>query len=116
MIKRTTSKDLLAQSIEQLAETNAVNKIRIADITENCGLSNPMFYYYYKDADDILNYIFRTDFEKALENAPEKMDYAWMLRQLGHMLHQKHDFYANVLQNTHGVNSLYNISAGVLLE
>ena len=116
MIKRTKSKDLLAQSIEQLAASKSVNKIRIKDITENCGLTSPMFYYYYKDADDIINYIFRTDFEKKLENGPDRMDYAWLLHQLADLLREKYGFYQNVLQNTHGVNSLYNTSASVILE
>lgn len=116
MIKRTKSKDLLAQSIEQLAASKSVNKIRIKDITENCGLTSPMFYYYYKDADDIINYIFRTDFEKKLENGPDRMDYEWLLHRLADLLREKYGFYQNVLQNTHGVNSLYNTSASVILE
>ncbi|MBQ7994026.1 MAG: hypothetical protein IJ252_13465 [Solobacterium sp.] len=116
MLRRTNTKDLLAQSLEQLASTRSINKIRISDITGNCGLSSPMFYYYYKDSDDIINYIFRSQFEKRMENAPEEMDYEWFLNQLSEMIREKYTFYHNVLQNTSGVNSLYNSSAVCVLE
>jgi AcrR family transcriptional regulator len=116
MIRRTNTKDLLAQSLEQLAATRSINKIRISDITDNCGLSSPMFYYYYKDSDDIINYIFRSQFEKRMESAPEEMDYEWFLNQLSEMIREKYEFYNNVLQNTDGVNSLYNSSAACVLE
>lgn len=116
MIRRTNTKDLLAQSLEQLAAAKSINKIRISDITDNCGLSNPMFYYYFKDSDDIINYIFRSEFEKRLENEPEHMDYEWMITQISEIIREKYEFYLNVLQNTRGINSLYTTSASYLLD
>lgn len=116
MIKRSNTKQLLADSLFDLAASKSINKIHVRDITENCEISYPMFYYYYKDMDDLINSIFREDFEKRLVNEPDQMDYLWLLDQLADLIHDKYDFYLNVLQNTYGVNSLYNYSAQYVLE
>ena len=116
MIKRPNTKQLIAESLLDLAASRAINKIHVREITDNCEISYPMFYYYYKDMDDLINSIFRTDFEKRLEHEPEVLDYQWVLDQLADLIHDKYDFYLNVLQNTSGINSLYNYSAEYVLE
>ena len=116
MIKRSNTKQLLAESLLDLAASKSINKIHVRDITDNCEISYPMFYYYYKDMDDLINSIFREDVEKKLEDEPEVIDYEWTLNRIAEVIHEKSDFYLNVLQNTSGVNSLYNYSAKYLLE
>ena len=48
-MKRKTTKELLAESFLELAETKRIDKIRISDITDNCGMSQPTFYHHFKD-------------------------------------------------------------------
>lgn len=116
MIKRSNTKELIADSLLDLAASKSVNKIHVREITANCGISYPMFYYYYKDMDDLINSIFRRDFDERLKNEPEGIDYQWTLEQLADLIRCRHDFYLNVLQNTSGINSLYNYSAEYVLE
>lgn len=116
MIKRSNTKELLADSLLDLAESKSVSKIHVRDITENCGISYPMFYYYYKDMDDLINSIFRRDFDERLKSQPEGIDYIWTLNQLAEIIRSRSDFYLNVLQNTSGINSLYNYSAQYVLK
>ncbi len=116
MINRTSTKDALAASFEQLAASRAINKIKIAEITENCGVSYPMFYYYFKDMDDAVNYIFTKQFEAHCTAEPEDMDFPWLLETLSDMIEEKRNYYINVLQNSHGVNALYTQSANFILD
>ena len=116
MIKRSNTKELLAESLLDLAASKSINKIHVRDITMNCGVSYPMFYYYYKDMDDLINSIFRKDFEKKMIDEPEGIDYVWTLDRLAELIRDKYEFYLNVLQNMSGVNSLYNYSAQYVLE
>ena len=116
MIKRSNTKELLADSLLDLAESKSVSKIHVRDITENCGISYPMFYYYYKDMDDLINNIFRRDFDERMEAQADGINYTWALQQLSDLICSRYDFYLNVLQNTSGINSLYNFSAQYVLK
>ena len=116
MIRRTTTKMLFARSLEDLAAFRAINKIRISDITANCGYTQPMFYYYFRDKDDLINNIFREHFNTAAEKAGGPQDIRWLFTVLDQVIEEKHDFYLNALKHTHGVNSLYNYSAQYMFE
>ncbi|MBO5556232.1 MAG: TetR family transcriptional regulator, partial [Oscillospiraceae bacterium] len=65
MIRKTT-KELLAESFRELAEQKPINKITIANITDNCGMTQPTFYRYYKDKYDLIAWIYVTDSEKIM--------------------------------------------------
>lgn len=65
MIRKTT-KELLAESFRELAEQKPINKITIANITDNCGMTQPTFYRYYKDEYDLIAWIYVTDSEKIM--------------------------------------------------
>lgn len=116
MIKRSNTKELLADSLLDLADSKSVSKIHVRDITENCGISYPMFYYYYKDMDDLINNIFRRDFDERMGAQTDGINYVWALEQLSDLICSRYDFYLNVLQNTSGINSLYNFSAQYVLK
>ena len=116
MIKRSNTKELLADSLLDLADSKSVSKIHVRDITENCGISYPMFYYYYKDMDDLINNIFRRDFDERMGTQTDGFNYTWALQQLSDLICSRYDFYLNVLQNTSGINSLYNFSAQYVLK
>lgn len=53
-MKKKTTKELLADSFLELAEKVPINKITIANIAENCEVTQPTFYRYFKDKYDIL--------------------------------------------------------------
>ncbi|MCR5761732.1 MAG: TetR/AcrR family transcriptional regulator [Sphaerochaetaceae bacterium] len=68
-MKRKTAKELLADSFLELAETEPVAKIKIKDITANCGYSPATFYRQYKDKTDLLLWTYSRDFEEVVQNA-----------------------------------------------
>ena len=48
-MKRKTTKEILAESFLELAENKRIDKIRVSDITSNCGMTAPTFYNHFKD-------------------------------------------------------------------
>ena len=56
MIKRISTKDLLTQSLKDLAKTKPIDKITIKEITDNCGVSKRTFYHYFQDKCELVLY------------------------------------------------------------
>ena len=54
---RKTTKDILAESFLELAAKKSIDKIRISDITDNCGMSAPTFYNHFKHKYDLIVWI-----------------------------------------------------------
>ena len=53
-MKRRTAKEILADSLRELAEKQSIDKITIRNITENCGYSPASFYRHFKDKYDLI--------------------------------------------------------------
>ena len=60
-MRRKTTKELLADSFRELAETKPIHKITISNITGNCGLTQPTFYRHFKDKYDLIAWIYVSD-------------------------------------------------------
>ncbi|MBQ7745558.1 MAG: TetR family transcriptional regulator [Ruminococcus sp.] len=57
-MKKKSTKELLAESFLELAEKKPINKITIANIVENCEVTQPTFYRYFKDKYDMIAWIY----------------------------------------------------------
>lgn len=66
MIRKTT-KEIIADSFIELAETKAINRISIIDIVENCSLTKPTFYRYFKDKYDLISWIYVREAESYVD-------------------------------------------------
>ena len=49
MIFQQTTKELLAESLKDLAQKKPVDKITIKELTKNCGLTSPTFYNHFRN-------------------------------------------------------------------
>ena len=49
VIRRKTTKEILGESIHELAAKKPVDKITVREIVENCGLSSASFYHHFHD-------------------------------------------------------------------
>ena len=54
-MKRKTTKEIIADAFVELAASKAINKISIMDIVENCSVTKPTFYRYFKDKYDLIS-------------------------------------------------------------
>ena len=62
-MRRKTTKEILAESFRELAESRPVDKITIREITENCTYSPATFYRHFKDKYDLIawDYVHQTN-------------------------------------------------------
>ena len=102
MIRKTT-KDILAESFLELAANKTIDKIRISDITDNCGMSPPTFYNHFKDKYDVIVWIYVRDVEPIISQIG-KGDPDWMdiLREAAHYYWKNKEFVVNALKHTGG--------------
>ncbi len=54
MIVQKTTKEILAESIQELAASKSVEKITIKEITQNCGMTSTTFYNHFSDKYELL--------------------------------------------------------------
>lgn len=94
----------LANSLKELMEKTAFNKISVSDIADNCGLTRQAFYYHFKDKYDLMNWIYYTETARFM-NSYSKVEH-WMdsLTDLCNYMQQNKTFYINALSTT-GQNS-----------
>ena len=63
------TKRALASALKELLEHKPLNKITIADITEQCGVNRQTFYYHFQDIYALLEWIYTTDAQRLLEES-----------------------------------------------
>ena len=66
MIRKTT-KEILAESFVELAEAKPIDRISIMEIVENCLMTKPTFYRYFKDKYDLIAWIYVREAQKNVD-------------------------------------------------
>ena len=62
MADSNITKKALANSLKELMNEKAFEKINVGDICEKCDMNRKSFYYHFKDKYDLVNWIFDTEF------------------------------------------------------
>ena len=102
-MKRKTTKDILAESFLELAETKRIDKIRVSDITDNCGLSAPTFYNHFKDKYDLIVWIYVRDVKPILSKiGSDDHDWKNTLCEAAEYYRSNKEFVINALKHTSG--------------
>ena len=55
------TKQQLANALKSLMQTKPLEKITIKDIVIFCGVNRQTFYYHFKDINDLLGWIYKTE-------------------------------------------------------
>jgi len=61
------TKKALAASLKHLLEQKPLSKITVTDITNDCEVSRHTFYYHFQDIYDLMEWIYQSEGEKALD-------------------------------------------------
>lgn len=61
------TKRAFASSLKKMLAKRPLEKIRVIDITEDCGVNRQTFYYHFKDIYDLLEWIFANEVVKKIE-------------------------------------------------
>ena len=75
-MQRRTTKELLGESFRELAKRKPINKITIANITDNCGMTPPTFYHHFRDKYDLMTWLYVSD-AKNIMGRIGKDGYQW---------------------------------------
>lgn len=78
------TKRALEESLKRLLLTKPLNKITIADITSDCGISRMTFYYHFQDIYDLVEWACEEDAARAI--AGNKTSDTWQTGLLGTFL------------------------------
>lgn len=105
-MKRKTTKELLAESFRELAQTRSVDKITVQEIVDNCGYSTATFYRQFKDKYDLIAW----DYTRGIAGIMERIgmdEYSWeqALVDGAKGFYAYKDYLANLFLHTSGHDS-----------
>lgn len=69
------TKRALASSLKKMMEKKPLSKITVTDLARECGINRHTFYYHFKDIYDLVQWIFVSETEYALEKT--KAEESW---------------------------------------
>lgn len=105
MIIRQTTKEVLAESIMELARNKSVEKITVKEIVQNCGLTATTFYNHFEDKYQLLAWIYNRKVEDLAVDTNSVFNWREVLVACCRPLQEERMFYKNVLKNTAGQTS-----------
>lgn len=105
MVIQQTTKDLLAESLKDLAQVKSVDKITVKELTRNCGLTAPTFYNHFRDKYELMAWIYNQRVESSLKNLGNGDSFEDVICKWMEIAREDEKFYMNLLKNAVGQNS-----------
>ena len=105
-MKRKTTKEILAESFRELAESKSIDKITVQEIVNNCDYSTATFYRHFKDKYDLIAWDYARKAEAIMARLSEK-DASWKqtLMDWAEFFHAEKEYLANLFLHTSGHDS-----------
>ena len=101
MAEAALTKRAIANSLKELSEETAFDKISVGDISARCRINRQTFYYHFQDKYDLLNWIF---YNEAITPFKQELSFDnWSLRLLEMLSTIKNNsrFYTNALRTSY---------------
>jgi len=96
MADSNITKKALANSLKELMNEKAFEKINVGDICEKCDMNRKSFYYHFRDKYDLVNWIFDVEFITVAHTRNYKD--AWeLLGAMCNFLYENRSFYRKAL-------------------
>lgn len=96
---RDKTKKKIASSLMNLVEKKPIDKITITDITVNCDISRQVFYRYFLDKKDLINWIYEEDCGSVIYTGEEKFSIKSWLKYIIDILAEKKNFYMHAIND-----------------
>lgn len=106
------TKNALSAAMKKLMDKYPMEKIKISDIVEQCGMNRQSFYYHFKDKYDLVNWIFYTEFIESIKSFLDKPP-GELTEEICVFFYENRNFYSNALKVT-GQNSFSDYFVEVL--
>ena len=108
LIRRKTTKELLGESIHELAKIKPVDKITVKEITDNCGVAPSTFYRHFRDKYELVAWIYNYQMEDIyMDFCNGSESWREVVRDMAVILDNDRSFYSNALINTTGPNAFF---------
>ena len=105
MPRSNQTKQLLAQSLQELMGTTPLEKISVNDIVDHAGVGRNTFYYHFEDKYDLVNWYFQSGITRFLVERSAYSSWDSLLTALETYFLENKVFYCNALAYN-GQNSL----------
>ena len=109
MIQRKTTKELLGESLHELAKERAVDQITVKEIARNCGVSTVTFYHHFRDKYELIAWIFNYQMEVIFWDFADGAE-SWrqVLAELIGIMGADPNFYRNAFRHTGEQTSFFD--------
>jgi AcrR family transcriptional regulator len=97
-IKRKDARQLLTESVKELAAKKTINKICVAEIARNCSMSNSNFYHYFSDKYELISYVIGEEIDHRISDKVMTLNELFI--EFLDMMEDNRQFYSNVLVTT----------------
>lgn len=97
------TKRALAQAMKELMAVHPFSKISVGDICQACGMNRKSFYYHFRDKQDLVNWIFESEFVETLQIETDSSGWA-LLSYMCEYFYRERIFYRRAL-SIEGQNS-----------
>lgn len=114
-----TTKLALEASLKNLLGKKPFDKITIADLTEDCGISRMAFYYHFKDIYDLVEWVCVEDGKKALQDRKTYDTWQEGMIQIFEAVLDNKPFITNVYRNVTRErieNYLYKLTYQLIID
>jgi AcrR family transcriptional regulator len=95
LIERLSTKELLAKSLKELAQTKPIDKITIKDITDNCGLSKRTFYHNFQDKAELVLFEYSLNLSKVFNAESKDLSWLELMHRAIMVIVNDYDYYKN---------------------
>ena len=97
MADSNMTKNAMAAALKELIEKMPFIKISVGNICGCCGMNRKSFYYHFKDKEDLVNWIFETEFIECSRN--NVYESVWeAIDDLIHYFYENRIFYSKILK------------------
>ena len=96
---RDKTKKKIASSLMNLVEKKPIDKITITDITVNCDISRQVFYRYFENKKDLINWIYEEDCGSVIYTGEERFSVKSWLKYIIDILAEKKNFYMHAIKD-----------------
>lgn len=96
---RDKTKKKIASSMMDLLKKKPIDKITITDITVNCDMSRQLFYRYFVDKYDLINWMYEEDCGSVIYTGEEKFSLKSWIKYILDVIEEKKNFYIHAIQN-----------------
>ena len=96
---RDKTKKKIASSMVELVEKKPIDKITITDITVNCDMTRQVFYRYFVDKYDLINWMYEEDCGSIIHTGEENFSLKSWIEYIIDILEDRKSFYVHAIQD-----------------